>query len=500
MSLAHKATKIGKLGIIYIVGTIVPLLIGIVVLPILTRYLNPEQYGIVALARQMMSLLGILIQVGLLHSLTSHYFRTDEHKRPELVKTVIQGMTVQMLLLCVLLSIAGIWIAKTLLPNLPLSSTFVYLLWLMVVWQCFFNAIISAGMQVAQFNEKAVWSVGCNLFNYLLSTGFGLVFIVLFGWRGFGRQGTVLMGTAIASVFAIWVLRKYTGGHFNFSVFKRVFKTGLAFVPHSCSGILAMSANVWLLNKLVSTKVLGIYGVAIFFGQLIQLPLGAFSKAAFPTQAKLMKEGTPEAKWQQTKLYTLLIMGISVLALGVSLFAPVAIKILAAPEYHEAMNVVPILVFAWMIHGFYWVASSPVFFFGGGLWLALATVSSITVSIILMFYLAPVYGMYGAAMSMVGCFLTRLIVIFFVSKRMYPLPWQYSVIFRIVLVLGLLVGLDIWLSPKIGFLFGIGAKTAIFLSMPVCLWLLRVIKTYEIVWARGIVMSKIKSFRNKRPQ
>ncbi|UCE99395.1 MAG: polysaccharide biosynthesis protein [Planctomycetota bacterium] len=489
----ENVTKIGKLGVVYILGIIIPHVLTVLVLPIFTHYLPPAQYGIVTLARQIWSPLSILIALGLLSAVASHYFRMEEARRPQLVKTVLIGLVIQMGLLCSVLSLAGIWVAEYLLPNLPLSPGLVLALWVMIVWTCFFSCLVLFGVTLTQLHERAVVSVSINLLNYLLQIILGIFAVVYLGWQGFGRQGTLLMGAIGASVFSFFVIWRFASGKFDFSLFKRILRTGLGFVPHSFSGMLAITVNAWLVNKLVSTAALGVYGIAVLFGQLIQLPLNAFGSAAYPTLAKLMSDGGTEARRQHSRLYTLLIAGISALALAVSLFAPVAIKILTAPGYHEAMRVVPILVFAWLIHGLYWVASNPVFYFGGGLWMATATISSVVVSIILNIILAPIYGLYGAAMAMVGCFFVRFVVITIVSHRLYPLPWQVGAIARAIGCAVLLELVDIWLSPQLPLIPAIVLKAVMLLAMIPLMWICGVVSTGEVAKAKDLIIARIRS-------
>jgi len=424
MGLAQKVTKIGKLSTIYMLSTIIAQVVGLFLLPIFTRYLEPDQMGIIGLAAQVILPLSIVVQLGLWSSLKSHYFRTDKSVRPLMVRTVLLGQLVQTGLICSLLSLVGIWFSERFLPNLPLSSERVYCLWLMIVWGCFFQAWFRIATGLTQLHERAFTTVFLTLLQLFLRVGLGLFVVVYLGWKGFGRQSSIFATIVLTGAAAFVIVWRYGRGGFDFSLFKKILRTGLTFVPHGFAGVLALSVNGWLLNKLVSPAALGIYGIAVMFGQLIQMPLNSFGNAAFPTLARMMKDGSAEARRQQSRIYTLLIAGVAVLALGIVLFAPIAIILLTAPKYHESMYIVPILVLAWTFQGFYWIASNRVFYLGGGLWLATATVSSLGVGIALGFLLMPPYGMYGAAMAMVGTFVVRTMVILVIGERMYPVPWQ----------------------------------------------------------------------------
>ena len=124
-ALAHHITKIGRLSTIYMLGTIAPQVIGMLLLPVFTRFLPKEQMDIVTLALSIGGLLTIVLQLGLWSGLKSQYFQTPEAMRPQLVRTVLLGQIVQAALICSALSFAGFWIADSLLPKLPLQPNLV---------------------------------------------------------------------------------------------------------------------------------------------------------------------------------------------------------------------------------------------------------------------------------------------------------------------------------------------------------------------------------------
>jgi len=496
MSLAKHVTKIGKLTSIYLGGSVLSQAIALFLLPVFTHYLPTDQMGIVNLAGRVMAPLAILIQLGLLSSLKSHYFRTDKPLRASLVRTTILGQIGQGTLMCALLSVAGIWLAGVFLPNLPLPRELVYGLWLMIVWGCFFHAIGQYAIGVSQLEEHAFTAVFLSYLRLFLRVGLGVFVVAALGWKGFGRYASIFLTAFLVAIVSLGVLRRYARGPFDPGLLKRTSRTGLTFIPSSLSGVLALTINAWLVNKMVSTASLGIYGIAIAFGQLIQMPLMTFGHAAYPTLAKLMSDGSPESRRQQSRLYTLLVAAIGALALGVVLFSPLAIRLLtssAHPEYRQAAPIVPILVLAWLFQGFYWISSNRVFFLGGGLWLATATGSSIVASIVFSLLLIPPFGVYGAAMAMVGCFLVRFVVVTIVGERLYRLPWQIVPIVLTVAGMGLMVGADLLLSPLMGLWAGLALKCALLLATLPLIWATGVVSRKELAWAKDRVVGKLRS-------
>lgn len=497
LPLSRSAVKIGKLSTIYTLGQLVPRLVGIVLLPIFTHYLKPEQMGIVTLAGRISGPLMVFVHLGLCNALQRLYFLTEEVLRPKLVRTVLLGQVVQAVVICTLLSVGGIWLADVLLPNLPLGPGYLFGLWLMIVWGCFFGAWLQFGVAMAQLLERAGLSVGMTSSRYLVQAGLGVAAVAGLGWKGFGRQGTIFLATALVAIATLPVVWRCGRGGFDFSLFKRVFRSGLTFVPNSLSGLLGLALNAWLLNSMASSAALGTYAVAVLFPQLMQIPYNSLISAAYPTLAKLMGDGGKEARRQQSRLYTLLITGNVGIALGVALFVPIAIQILTDPSYHEAARVAPILVMAWLLLGLSVIVGQTVFVVGGGLWLSAATVASVIVNVALCLALIPRYGIYGAAWAMFGGFAARLVVSAWVSCYLYRLPWELTKILRAIGCAGALAIADRWLSPGLSLAGAIALKTALLTAMVPALWGLGVVSTAECKRARDVIFGKVRAWRGR---
>ncbi|KPJ52994.1 MAG: hypothetical protein AMS16_05715 [Planctomycetes bacterium DG_58] len=489
--LAHKATKIGKLSTIYAVGAIVPMFINMLLLPVFTHYLVPAQMGIVALANQLILPICIIIQLGLWSSLRSHYFRLEESLHGPVVRTVLIGQSVQTGSICLLMSLVGIFIAPHMLPNLPVSSAKVFGLWLIIVWSGFFVAVVRLGTGLSQLRERALTALLIAFLQYVLTAGLGVIVVVGFGWQGFGRQSMMFVGIAVAAVVSFRVVWRYGSGGFQWTLFKRVFFTGLSFLPHGLTAVLALTLNAWLVNRLVDAAALGVYGIAIRFGMLIEVTLVSFGNASYPTLAKLLADGGPEARRQLSRLYTLFVAAIVVLALGVSLFSSIAIHFLTSAQYHAAKSVVPALALTWSMYGLYWIAANRIFFLGKGLWLTVATLASAVTAVVLSIVLIPAFGLYGAAAALAGSFLVRFVVAFALGERVYAVPWQVRPMLC-VLACGLLLGLvDFWVSPRLSLWASVIFKTALFLSIVPLAWLSGVVNRKEIAFALELLRQKL---------
>jgi len=491
VSFVRQTAKVGKLSSIYMTGSIVPKVIGLFLLPVFTHYLVPEQLGIARLALQIIMPLSILAQLGLGASLKSHYFRVEDGERPELVRTIFQAQATFAFIFCIVLSFTGFWFAEKILPNLPISLQKVRLLWLMIVWSCFFGSLVQLAIRMTQMQERATVCVFIALLRYLVKDILGVVGVVWLGWQGFGRFGTAFIGLAVAAFFATWVILRFVRGEFQLSLFKKVLKTGLSFLPQSIANTLSLTLNAWLVNTMISTAAVGIYAIAIQFAQFIQLPQRAFVNATYPTLAKLIKEGSQKAKQRQSRLYTLSITALGLLALAISLLAPAAIDIFVQADYHHAKGIVPILVIAWALQSFSWGSTNVIFYFGSGLLLTAATGISLMTNIVLCIILIPRFDMYGAAYAMICSFAAKFIVVTILAQKKYPVPWQIWTILRVLALFIILGFLDRWLSPGLSLWLQISVKLIILTASIPLLLLCRIVNKSELAELKDLFLEKL---------
>jgi O-antigen/teichoic acid export membrane protein len=432
MSLAKTATKIGKLSTIYLIGSFTPQVINMLVLPVYTDYLSKEQMGIFNLANRVGAPLSVLIQLGALVGYKSWYFRTEEQLRPQLVRTTQIGQFAVNAVVIAALSLVGFVCVESILPGLPLSWAALYALWLLILVDSLGDASTRLATMTTRLREHAKTSVAIGFSVYLLQLVFSLSTVLwlysagMDDWLGFGRKAAVAAAAICMAGLSARIVWKYGRGTFDREMARKVLRTGIQFVPHQLSDTLTLTANAWMLSTLYSTAALGVYGVAISFAVLIQMPLFNFGDAAYPTLSRLMGEASDESRRQQSRIYTLTLLIIILALLGQFLFTTVGVRVLTNPTYHEAAAVVPILVLAWMFQAFYLIVAQPVSYFGGGLWLSTATATSIAAGVGVGFWVIPERGMYGAAWSMVVAFAVKFAVATFASNHLYPLRWELS--------------------------------------------------------------------------
>ena len=81
------------------------------------------------------------------------------------------------------------------------------------------------------------------------------------------------------------------------------------------------------------------------------------------------------------------------------------------------------------------------------IYLLFVTGSAAIINIILNYLLIPEYKMWGAAFSTAAAYVVMAYLLFLVSRRLYPVTYEYGRIFHIVCITGLLYALPAFYAP-----------------------------------------------------
>jgi O-antigen/teichoic acid export membrane protein len=112
-------------------------------------------------------------------------------------------------------------------------------------------------------------------------------------------------------------------------------------------------------------------------------------------------------------------------ALGLTLFAPWLVDLLAASRFAESSRVVGPLSFAAVAFGAYIVVAIGVGRIRRTQFNWVVTGAAAAVNVALNLTLIPRYGMMGAAVATVAAYVTMAIGMAWWSQRIYPVPYQW---------------------------------------------------------------------------
>jgi len=232
---------------------------------------------------------------------------------------------------------------------------------------------------------------------------------------------------------------------------RALLQVGLPLIPVLLAGKVLVMADRYFLANYAGLDEVGIYSMGYKIATAVSLAVGAFQTAWSPALYAAAKKPDYMQFYARTMTYVVFVCGY--LALGLSVLAQDALKILVAPEYFSAYQVVPLVSLSYVFYGAYFVTITGMQLHNKMYQLPYVTISAAIFQSALNFLLIPRMGMMGAAFSTaVSYFVMPLLAVWF-SRGYFHVGYEYARLTKMAAVgvalyfLSLFIQVDnVWLS------------------------------------------------------
>ena len=217
---------------IYTFSTFLKSLIPFLLLPIITKYLSPEDFGIANFYQVLLRLISGIIMLGVPACCTIYYFKHDRKEYPSLV---LNSLISPIALTIVLLIVSALFI-KQLTPIFELN----YLWVLFIAPIALLYLIPDITYTTLRNQEKPILFSTFNLSQILLHFGITTILIVIFDFNWLGILLGVLLSLIIINLSSLRYLisNNLLGGEINRQKIKYAVYIGAPLILHRIGGIL----------------------------------------------------------------------------------------------------------------------------------------------------------------------------------------------------------------------------------------------------------------------
>lgn len=420
MGIIKKDSFISGAGI-YLFSNILNGVIPFILLPILTRYLSPSEYGEVAMFQTLLGALGAFVGITFVGAAGRKYY-DDDIKQSELAEFI--GSCIQLVLIFSLIVLSIFFLFQNQLSEwVGIKSE--YILWAVLVASC--TVIIRIRLGQWQVQKKAikygVLQISQSLFNMLLS----LLLVVVLLKGAEGRINAQIIISLIFVIVALFLLKKdkllkILTWRKDYLV--EALRFGVPLIPHTAGAFLLMSVDRFVINKEIGLAEAGIYMVAVQLTTTIGLVFDAINKAYVPWLFEKLKADQYKEKRKIVKLtyiwFFLIILGVML----VFLIGPQLVVLIAGEQYAQAGRVVGWLALGQGFQGMYFMVTNYIFFSKKTGLLSVASISSGVLNLILLIVLVRLLGLEGAAIAFAISMGIRFLLIWWIAHKRHPMPWR----------------------------------------------------------------------------
>lgn len=437
MSVRDSLKRLSGDSLVYGVGQVSGKAVNLLLVPVLTRALLPQQYGVAELVVSYSASALLVLVFGMDGALARFFYEQDG--RESRVRMVSSSFLFRLVTGgAVALALAAF--AEPLAARLMGGAVYAKYLRLgaaalpFTLFALFANDVLRVTFQPWKF-------IALNVTQTLIVGGLTLWFVL---GRDLGVAGVLwgkLFGDAAAAALGLVLCRHSLRPAFDGALLRRMLGYGLPLVPVSISYAVIGFVDREALQRAASLDAVGVYGVAMKFFALIAMGLSAFQLAFGPfAYAKAHEPDAPKLFARVLALYVALA---SALALAVGLFAPPLVSLIATRDYAGAAAPALWLAFAAVAQGAYSVAAL-------GISLSLRThllvgvaAAAALVAVVANQVLVPALGAEGAAIATFLAHATSTVLVYLVAQRVRPMPYRglrLAALFAAALVLGIGAG------------------------------------------------------------
>lgn len=472
-------------SLIYGLGVLLNQAVALLLLPLYTRYLSVTDYGIKELISITMNVINMLTTTAVSSAIFRFYFESeDENSKDEVIGTSILTLTAIGGLLFIAVSAVSTPLADLILDS-PESGHFFTIatgsLWL--------QAINGVSLDFLRANKRSLTFIIVSAVSLLSHIVLNIYFIVFLGQGVLGIFIGTLLASALMFVYLTVPIMVKSKLRFSLKRLKEMVRFGLPMIPSSLGAFVVHSSDRFFIKAFCSVADAGLYSLGYRFGILpgtfVSQP---FNQVWMPRRLEVYK--APNAEQVFGKIFTYFLLLISFAGLGISVLTRDILKIMSAPEFWQAYQIVPIIVLANIVFTMHYHFNMGIVISKKTKYFAFINFSNGIFVLGLNTVLIKYFGIYGAAYATLIAFVYKVALTYYYSNKLYRIHFEGMRIIKIGLAAALLflvcqainLGHPIWDGL---------IKTAIIMTYPLLLYAFRFYTPPEIEKALHFLQMKL---------
>jgi O-antigen/teichoic acid export membrane protein len=421
MTLGGQMRRLGKHSAVYGLGGIVSRLIAVFLLPVYTRYLDPDDFGAVGVLVALSAVLVTILRAGI----SSAFFRftfdsTDPVRRLLVLRTSFWFTMVS----ATAGLVAGVLFASPIADVLGLDDPNLVRAAFVGIWAQMNYEQLTAVFRV---EERSGLFVLASLANIAVTVGASLLLIVVWDQGALGLIVGNFTGTLAVYLVLLGYRRAQLGLQFSRELLREMNRFGVPLVPAALALIAMNLGDRFFLVHFAGIEEVGRYEIGVRIASAMVLLITAF-RTAWPAFAYSI-EDEQEAKRTYAYVLTYLVALASWLALALGLLSPWLVRLLATKEFYAGGRVVALLAFGGVAYAAYIVMAIGV---GRAKrtqfnWVIAGGAALISISLNLL--LVPDHGMMGSAVAAAAAYSAMFLGMTWYAQRVFPTPYQWRRVF-----------------------------------------------------------------------
>ena len=393
--------------------------INFLLMPLLSHYLTPTDYGLLALINTYVTIIIPLVSFVAYSYITVEYFHIDDKKK---LASVFSSVAIIPIPPTIVLLIVGYFFYDYLavILELPVDAKWWALSMFPIAAMTVYTDTISAYQIIIKDSKYyAIY----NILRVMVEVGFTLLFVVYLkmGWKGrlFSWIVTSILFTGVS--FLYFYREKLLTLDIQWKYIKASIIFGAPLIFHTLGKFVVNQSDRLFISKMVSLKEAGIYSVGYTIGTVMLIGATAVANIATPFIMERLK-GTDALQQREIRRFTYLCMGgLFFILVFMNMVSPFFFKYFMDFRYLQGSTYVFWVSLGYFFWGIYMLFSSYIYYYKKTKFLVWLAIFNIITNLALNYYFIQKYGGIGAAYATALSFFINLLLMLLKVFKM--LPW-----------------------------------------------------------------------------
>jgi O-antigen/teichoic acid export membrane protein len=413
--------------------------ISLFLVPFYTRVFAPDDYGIIDLLNIFITMAALVLPLQITQAVARFYGDAESSSQAVAISSSALLFTLGVFSAFLLLVQAFPAGLSSMIFGGPGNATVMRVVGVAL----FFSGIFYFAQNQLKWMQKAAEHAIVNILYSLVTIGVTVIFVLVLRFGVIGVFVGQVCGGITGSAFSLYFGRESYRAVFDRCLLFQMIRFSLPLVPAAFFVYFLGIISRLSIKQFMTLGDLGLFAIGFRISSLALLIMAGITSSILPMiYSNYREKNTPEFVEKAFRLTLLVALTVTVC---VSVFSREILIILTTPVYYDAGEVVPFLVAAAFISGFY--------VFVPGLHLNKETRliawihgAAVIVSIVLNIVLIRAMGIVGAAIASMLSAIFLFVVILWYSQKRYYIPYAWHRYLSAAFIAGLMISMSSWIK------------------------------------------------------
>ena len=406
-----------KSSIIYLSSSILNKAIPFLLLPILTEYLSPDEYGVLSIFQLLISFSTAFVGMNMSANISKNFFKYNKQQTSLMIGNILMILSLTTLIYFVIT--LGVSFYYQEIFSVPSN-------WVVIIPILSFMFMINTiNLTILRNQEKAILFGIYEIANTAVNMGVTILLLLMYHYGWYSQAVGITIAYTLFFIISLLHMRKnsFIILRYDRKEARKVMKLSIPLIPHVVGGIIISLSDRFFIERMVSLEMVGIYSVGYMFGMVVMLFTDAFIKSWSPWFYRMLPDADNTKKIKIVKYSYLYILATFIIAFGISIFAKFIIPYVVDVRYAGAEIYVFWIAIGYAVHGVYKIFFPYLVHISKTSFLGVSTVIAAVLNLIFNYFLIKKCGAIGAAYATVLSFIISASLVFWYQNKHFKMPW-----------------------------------------------------------------------------